>query len=43
MHDYFCLDENDPAWSLIRLAWSTVSNIAIAPMQDLLRWMKTPG
>ncbi len=37
MHDYFCLHENDPAWSLIRLAWSTVSNIAIAPMQDLLR------
>ncbi len=37
MHDYFCLDENDPAWSFIRLAWSTVSAIAIAPMQDILR------
>ncbi len=37
MHDYFCLDENDPAWSLIRLAWSTVAMIAITPLQDLLR------
>ncbi len=37
MHDYFCLDEEDPAWSFIRLAWSTVSNIAIAPLQDILR------
>ncbi len=37
MHDYFCLDEKDPAWSFIRLAWSTVSNLAIAPMQDVLR------
>ncbi|MFW6191715.1 MAG: 4-alpha-glucanotransferase, partial [Thiohalospira sp.] len=25
MHDYFCLDDNDPAWSFIRLAWSTVA------------------
>ncbi|MFO7874111.1 MAG: 4-alpha-glucanotransferase [Bacteroidales bacterium] len=37
MRDYFCLDENDPAWSFIRLAWSTVSHFAIAPMQDVLR------
>ncbi|TVR43037.1 MAG: 4-alpha-glucanotransferase [Bacteroidia bacterium] len=37
MHDYFCLDEKDPAWSFIRLAWSTVSNVAIAPLQDILR------
>lgn len=37
MRDYFNVDENDPAWSFIRLAWSTVSNIAIAPLQDLLR------
>ncbi len=37
MHDYFCLNEKDPAWSFIRLAWSTVSDIAIAPMQDILR------
>ncbi len=26
----------DPAWELIRLAWSSVAVIAIAPMQDLL-------
>lgn len=37
MRDYFHVDENDPAWSFIRLAWSTVSAIAIAPLQDLLR------
>ncbi len=37
MRDYFCLNEKDPAWSFIRLAWSTVSDIAIAPMQDILR------
>ncbi len=37
MREYFCLDEKDPAWSFIRLAWSTVSNIAVAPMQDILR------
>ena len=36
MREYFCLDENNPSWSFIRLAWSTVSNIAIAPMQDIL-------
>jgi 4-alpha-glucanotransferase len=37
MRDYFLIDETDPAWSFIRLAWSTVSNIAIAPLQDVLR------
>jgi len=37
LHDYFCFDEDDPAWSFIRLAWSTVSDFAIAPMQDILR------
>ncbi|MFO7999394.1 MAG: 4-alpha-glucanotransferase [Bacteroidales bacterium] len=37
MRDYFRIDEDDPAWSFIRLAWSTVSDMAIAPMQDLLR------
>jgi 4-alpha-glucanotransferase len=26
----------DPAWDMIRLAWSSVSSIAIAPMQDVL-------
>ncbi len=28
---------NDPAWALIRLAWSSVANLAIAPLQDVLR------
>ncbi|MFO7977679.1 MAG: 4-alpha-glucanotransferase, partial [Bacteroidales bacterium] len=37
MHEYFDLDSEDPAWSFIRLAWSTVADMAIAPMQDLLR------
>ncbi len=37
MREYFCLDENDPAWSLTRLAWSTVSDIAVVPLQDILR------
>ena len=37
MKEYFAVDERDPAWSFIKLAWSTVANIAIAPLQDLLR------
>lgn len=37
MRDYFRIDENDPAWSFIRLAWSTVSDMALAPLQDVLR------
>ncbi len=37
MRDYFQINEKDPAWSFIRLAWSTVSSMAIAPMQDILR------
>ncbi|MFW5793448.1 MAG: 4-alpha-glucanotransferase [Bacteroidota bacterium] len=37
MRDYFRIDEKDPAWSFIRLAWSTVAEIAIAPLQDVLR------
>jgi 4-alpha-glucanotransferase len=37
MKEYFNVDERDPAWSFIRLAWSTVANMAIAPLQDLLR------
>jgi 4-alpha-glucanotransferase len=28
---------NDPAWGLIRLAWASVAELAIAPLQDLLR------
>lgn len=37
MHEYFHVDEKDPAGSFIKLAWSTVGNIAIAPMQDVFR------
>jgi 4-alpha-glucanotransferase len=28
---------DDPAWDMIRLAWSSVAVVAIAPLQDLLR------
>jgi len=27
----------DPAWALIRLAWASVAELAIAPLQDVLR------
>jgi len=37
MKDYFSVDESDPTWSFVRLAWSSVAATAIAPMQDLLR------
>ncbi len=37
MRDYFNINEDDPAWSYMRLAWSTVSNMAVAPLQDVLR------
>lgn len=37
MHEYFHVDKNDPAWSFIKLAWSTVADVAIAPLQDILR------
>jgi 4-alpha-glucanotransferase len=40
--------EKDPSWEMIRLAWSSVSQVAIAPIQDLLELgskarMNTPG
>jgi 4-alpha-glucanotransferase len=40
--------KSDPSWALIRLAWSSVADLAIAPMQDVLRLgnqarMNTPG
>ncbi len=40
--------DNDAAWSMIRLAWTSVANLAIAPVQDLLGLnsearMNTPG
>jgi 4-alpha-glucanotransferase len=28
--------ERDPAWEMIRLAWSSVADLAIAPLQDVL-------
>jgi 4-alpha-glucanotransferase len=40
--------DNHPAWLLTRMAWQSVANIAIAPLQDLLGLggdarMNTPG
>jgi len=29
--------EADPAWGLIRLAWASAADLAIAPLQDVLR------
>jgi len=37
MKEYFCLDPKDPAWSFVKLAWASVADVAIAPLQDLLR------
>jgi 4-alpha-glucanotransferase len=37
MDEYFHVDKQDPAWSYIKLAWSTVASVAIAPLQDILR------
>jgi 4-alpha-glucanotransferase len=28
--------EGDPAWGMIRLAWSSVADYAVAPLQDVL-------
>ncbi len=36
MRDYFVPDEEHIHWAFIRLAWSTVAGIAIAPAQDIL-------
>jgi 4-alpha-glucanotransferase len=33
---YLARDGNDIAWDLIRLAWSSVANGALAPLQDIL-------
>jgi 4-alpha-glucanotransferase len=33
---YAARDGSDVAWDLIRLAWSSVANLAIAPLQDVL-------
>ncbi|HVL25695.1 MAG TPA: 4-alpha-glucanotransferase [Thermomicrobiales bacterium] len=45
---YLGRDGSDIAWDLIRAAWASVANTAIAPMQDVLRLgdearMNTPG
>jgi 4-alpha-glucanotransferase len=29
--------KHDPAWTLIRLAWSSIADLAVAPLQDVLR------
>ncbi len=45
---YIARDGGDIAWDLIRLAWSSVADMAIAPLQDLLSYgsdarMNLPG
>ncbi|MCI0379743.1 MAG: 4-alpha-glucanotransferase [Gemmataceae bacterium] len=45
---YLARDGNDIAWDFIRLAWSSIADIAIAPLQDVLDLggearMNTPG
>ncbi len=37
MREYFNPDEYDISWSFIKLAWSSVADLAIAPLQDVLR------
>jgi 4-alpha-glucanotransferase len=34
---YLARDGSDIAWDLIRLAWSSVADLAVAPLQDVLR------
>lgn len=46
--DYLNCSENDVCWTLIRAVWSSVANITIVPLQDLLELgeegrMNTPG
>jgi 4-alpha-glucanotransferase len=36
LRSYLARDCHDVAWDLIRLAWASVANTAIAPLQDLL-------
>ena len=35
-HRYAASTGDDPAWDLIRLAWASVADLAIAPLQDIL-------
>lgn len=37
LHRYLGRDWMDVPWELMRLAWSSIADIAIAPLQDLLR------
>lgn len=47
--NYLNINENEPiAWQFIRGAWASVSDLALAPIQDLLEMdssarMNTPG
>lgn len=48
LRDYFNPDERDISWSFIKLAWSSVADLAIIPLQDVLRLgsearMNVPG
>lgn len=48
LHTYLQSDGKDIHWKLIRLAWASVANFAIVPMQDILGLdntarMNTPG
>jgi 4-alpha-glucanotransferase len=45
---YVARDGSDIGWDMIRLAWSSVANLAVAPLQDVLSLgaearMNTPG
>lgn len=48
LHRYLHTDGQEPAWDLIRSAWSSIAVLAVAPAQDLLGLgsearMNTPG
>ena len=36
LHRYAPSTDGDPAWDMIRLAWSSVADYALAPLQDVL-------
>jgi 4-alpha-glucanotransferase len=36
VRSYTCQDGHDIAWDLIRMAWASVANLAIVPLQDVL-------
>ena len=36
VRSYMARDASDVSWDMIRMAWSSVGNIAIAPLQDIL-------